>query len=68
MHVVSLYASSLYMYVRLGSRWCALEYVHIRVDKEDGEEERGLGRKYGYPTVPGEVEYRVRCGVVRVEW
>ena len=36
-----------------------LENVHInlfpiRVDEEDGEEERGLGRKYGYPTVPGE--------------
>ncbi|KAL5506823.1 hypothetical protein EMCRGX_G008567 [Ephydatia muelleri] len=28
------------------------------VDEEDGEEERGLGRKYGYPTVPGEVDYR----------
>ena len=51
--------------MRLRSRWCApvLENVHIcpiRVDEEDGEEERGLGRKYGYPTVPGEVDYRVR--------
>ena len=47
-----------------------LEYVlfPIRADEEDGEEERGLGRKYGYPTVPGEVDYRVRCGVVRVKW
>ena len=60
--------------MRLHSRWCAsvLENVYIclfpiRVNEEDGEEERGLGRKYGYPTVPGEVDYRVRCGVVGVE-
>ena len=57
--------------MRLRSRWCApvLENVlfPIRVDEENGEEERGLGRKYGYPTVPGEVDYRVRCGMVRVE-
>ena len=57
--------------MRLRSRWCApvLKNVYIclfpiRVDEEDGEEERGLGRKYGYPTVPGEVDYRVRCGMV----
>ena len=38
------------------------------MDEEDEEEVKGQGRKYGYPTVKGEVDYRVRrCGLLGKE-